>query len=134
MWNQFKHRCKLWIDRYENLKGQRTLHHVHTYRDASAFYEIQTNAEFTITIHCVEHVYECRYANAFFKPRQFSIFHVYSVCGAGTPPPLQLRLETELRISSIVSLYASREYKKKAAIQAYVDLVIRQMQTSEPAG
>ena len=127
MFNYFKFQLKKLFDYLEELKGTRTLKYVTTYRHDDANYKIVTNNDFIITIYCIEHIYRCEYSSPLIKDKDLSVFHIYSICSEDTPDLLKQKLKNELKISPIASYWATREYHKKAAIQAYIDLVINDL-------
>jgi len=127
MFNYLKYQIKKLMNILEDFKGTKVVRYNCTYKTEDSNYRIVTNNDFEVVIYCAENVYTCEYSNPLFRPKELSVYHIYSVCSEHTPIFLKVKLTNELKIPSLTSFGTSREYKKKAAIQAYVDLVIHEL-------
>ena len=122
--NAFNLLVKALLDAWETAKGERTFRQMHCMQDVEDGYRLVVSNGCQVTVYCSESCYHLRYSAWWALPRHWHFFRVFSVCGKGTPESVQARFKRELHVSCLLHAWASSEERKKAAIDAYVDLLL----------
>ena len=111
-------------DIYENAKGSRSLIPINVTNDPNHKYIFQLTDNSNIAIHCDEMRYELQYDAWWAKNKIVSIYRVYSVITNSVQQDIKDKFENkELFISNLWHFYANTENQKKAAINAFVDII-----------
>lgn len=90
-------------------------------------YEVNTSAGYNFTIFCEEHHFAYWNGKSLRSSSPKSIFRVYCHCDENTPDHIRLRLSKVLDIPCLVSRFTGKDFKKKMAIKAYLDLILSEM-------
>jgi hypothetical protein len=90
-------------------------------------YEVTTNAGYGFFIYCEEHRFAYWNGRSMRSTSPKSIFRVYCHCDENTPDVIRNRLSKVLDLPCLVSNFTSVDFKKKAAIKAYLDLILSEM-------
>lgn len=109
---------------YEMAKGPRTLQQLYTPQPHSDGYKVVFSDGSIISIFCHEVVYYVNYAAWWASGKRIYIYWVYCTFSHDVPKDLKERFSKEFRITNVLHLFATRAERKKAAIDAYVDLMI----------
>jgi hypothetical protein len=122
--NLLKKLISAFYDFFENIKGSRTLIPINVINDPNHKYTFQLTDNTNITIHCDETRYLLTYKSPWVKNKIVSIYKVYSVITNSSTDNVKNKFENkELYISNLWHFYANTESQKKAAINAFVDLI-----------
>jgi hypothetical protein len=90
-------------------------------------YEVRTSAGYNFTIFCEEHHFAYWNGKSLRSSAPKNIYRVYCHCDANTPEAIRSRLSKVLDIPCLVSKFAGKEFKKKMAIKAYLDLILSEL-------
>ena len=112
----------------EASKGKRTLKKLTTYQHPNDGYRIVFSDGSIIAIFCTEIIYLVTYAAWWARSQRLYIYSVYSTCTADTPPYLKARFSKEFSITNVLHYFSTQAARKKAAIDAYVDILIEEAQ------
>lgn len=112
----------------EAAKGQRTLKKLSTVQHPSDGYRVVFSDGSIIAIFCSEIIYLVSYAAWWARSHRLYIYTVYSTCTSDTPPDLKARFSKEFSITNVLSYFSTQAARKKAAIDAYVDILIEEAQ------
>lgn len=112
------------LDWWENSKGSRYFKLGEVYQSPDDGYTIETNHGFKVYIYCHEKVYDCIYLSKWTRNKKLSIYHVYCSCSMDTPQEIKDKLSGDLRISSFLHPWSSKESQKKQVIKTYIDLLL----------
>ncbi len=124
MLNRLKSVMYTLLDWWEDSKGARYFKLGEVYQSPDDGYTIETNQGFKIYIYCHEMVYDCVYLSRWTRNKKLSVYHVYCVCTQDTPQEIKDKLKGELKISSFLHPWASKESQKKQVIKTYIDLLL----------
>jgi hypothetical protein len=113
------------LDWWEESKGDRYFKLGKSHQSPNDGYTIVTNQGFEIKIYCHETVYDCIYISKWSRNKKLSVYHVFCVCTEDTPKDIKEKLKGELKITSFLHPWASKESQKKQVIKAYIDLLIK---------
>ena len=117
----------IWLSNaFEAAKGQRTLKKLHTVQHPGDGYRVVFSDGSIIAIFCSEIIYLVSYAAWWAHSRRLYIYTVYSTCTNDTPPDLKARFSKEFSIGNVLNYFSSQSARKKAAIDAYVDILIEE--------
>lgn len=113
------------IDWYDRKKGTRYFKLKKINDSLDDGYIITTDNGFKIYIHCREFAYACIFLSRWARNKELSVYHVYCVCSPDTPKDIKKKFSSELKISTFLHSWSSKESQKMQAIKAYVDLVLK---------
>lgn len=113
------------MDWYDNLKGRRYFKLKNIRESLDDGYLIKTDQGFNIHIYCREYTYACIYSTKWARNKEMSIYHVYCVCDNHAPQRVKDKFSPELRVSTFLHSWSSKESQKKQAIKVYVDLILK---------
>lgn len=125
MISKIKKRLFRFIDWYDIKKGTRYFKIKKITESLDDGYIVTTNKGFKIHIHCKEFAYACIFISKWARNKEMSVYHVYCVCSPDTPADIKEKFSSELKISTFLHSWSSKEYQKMQAIKAYVDLVLK---------
>lgn len=111
------------LNEFEAFKGRRHFKQIPTTKRQTYSCEITLSTQTTIKIHCDELRYVCEYSNPLVPDKHVSVYHVYCVCGDGTPAPIRKILDSELFLTRVLHGLSSADEQRHAAILAYTDLL-----------
>lgn len=111
----------------EKLKGKKSLAIREVNTNPNEVYHFHTTNNGRISIHCVETLYEITYEAWWARRKRILTYKVYGICDERIPNELKERLDHGLQIGSILPSVALRKDQKKAAIHAYVSLIVAEM-------
>lgn len=112
------------LRRIERIKGDRILSVIRVHQDPNDGYKAVLNDGNLIQIFCNEITYKVTYSKWWVRDNDISIYHVYCMCSQGTPQALKDKLSTGFTITQLLHSLSYREDQKKAAISAYVDVIL----------
>lgn len=110
----------------ERLKGKKNLRVLEVNTHPNEVYHFHTSNNGRISIHCVETLYEITYQAWWARRKPILTYKVYGICDERIPSELKERLDHGLQIGSILPPFALRKDQKKAAIHAYVSLIVNE--------
>jgi hypothetical protein len=127
MFNFLESKIRTIFDWHEASKGYRlVIVHIEEVCEGS-HYTVQTDGGFLINIHCVETTFGSTYSSGMRLSKRMVLYEVRCFCDANTPEVLKAKLSVPRTVPSMVSTLTSREFRKKAAIQTYLDLVLSEL-------
>ncbi len=122
---KFKRLISYLYDIVENYKGDRKLVPIELINNPEHRYDFRLSDGTTITIFCEEERYKLSYNKWWIKSKTISVYRVYSLPSNSVLPEIKDKFhERELIITNLWHSFASIEKQKKAAINAYIDIVI----------
>lgn len=121
---KFKNFISNLCDMYETSKGMRILTPIEIINDPNHKYSFHLSDNTWLNIHCEEERYKLSYKKWWAKDKVISVYRVYAVSGTGVQPEISEKFKNkELIISNLWHSYANIEKQKKAAINAFVDII-----------
>jgi hypothetical protein len=122
--NFMEHVFGVILRKMEDIKGDRTLSIIRTQRDQDDGYKLVLSDGNNIQIYCRETTYLVSYSKWFIANKQFSVYEVFCVCSENVPQDLKNKLSSTFIVSELLPFLSYKKDQKKAAISAYVDIII----------
>ncbi len=118
----------VFYDILEKLKGSRTLIPLKTINDSNHRYEIQLTDGTYLYFYCNEEKYKLKYKKWYVRDKKIVIYHVFSVITNSDNEEIKKNFEDKvIYITNIYHRMGNEENRKKAAIQAFIDIIGFQM-------
>jgi hypothetical protein len=122
---KFKNLISNLCDVYESSKGIRILQPIEIINDPNHKYSFHLSDDTILNIHCEEERYKLSYDKWWARDKIISVYRVYAVSGNGVHPEISDKFKNkELIISNLWHSYANIENQKKAAINAFIDIIL----------
>ena len=112
---------------YDHFRGERTLRIVAVNSSPHESYRVDTTNGGTVVIYCTETVYEVCFTAWWVRNRRFYSYMVYGVCDAKIPKEFADRIQSGFNIGRLLPRFAFRADQKKAAIHAYMSLIVNEL-------
>lgn len=110
-----------WLER---AKGQRTVTAQHLNQPHTECYVAQISDASTITLFCREVRYRIEYTAWWAWGRNVSVYQVYCTTSASATEQVRHHFGKELKIGELLHQHSFAVDQKKAAINAYLDLLL----------
>lgn len=117
----FLRKLLTWV---ESAKGKRVLEQAVFSQNPYDGYKIIMSDDSVVSIYCVETKYVLTYTAWWSRKKQIHMYSVYSVCSSTTPVQLKIHFSKELKIGNLLHPLATSTECKKAAVEAYVDMLL----------
>jgi hypothetical protein len=112
---------------YDHYRGERTFNLLEVNSSPHEVYRMITSNGGEVVLYCTETVYEIVFTNWWVRDRRFHNYCVYGHCDSRIPQEFSDRIRTGFNIGRLLPRFASRREQKKAAIHAYISLIVSEL-------
>lgn len=111
------------FDWYEFQKGRPTI--IETIGSkARTHYKVKTEGVAEFKIHCVDCRYDYTYRGPMYRPKTATLYRVYCEFDDTIPVEIQQKLSKSMTFPILINPLTSEDYKRKTAVQMYLDIVL----------
>lgn len=122
--NKLKTQAGLLFKGLNNLKGKRRLRVIGVNANPEEMYHFHVDNGGRITIYCTETIYEVVYDAWWARNEKHYSYKVYGVCDSLIPEEFANRISQGFHIGRLLAKWARPSDQKKAAIHAYVSMIV----------
>jgi len=116
---------------YNQMVGERNMRLISVDNNSEEVYRLETNNGGLVVLYCSEVIYELSFTRWWQRDQRHYAYKVHGLCNPLVPEDLSDRLALGLTLGRLLPAFAPRHFQKKAAIHAYVSLVLSELRTRD---